>query len=98
MIYNSEDNKVNMNMNKSTNFNTITSKDGVEQLKNITRVGGKEEIEDSKNMTKYPLFSISSRSMKIGRNHRLKIVHRNEDYGRDCFDDLKDEMGSQGKV
>lgn len=68
-------------------------------MKNIT-LGGEEEekIQDTKNMTKHPKFLISSRSQKIGGKYRVKIINRNEDYGRDCFDDLKDDMGSQGKV
>lgn len=36
--------------------------------------------------------------MKIGGKYKVKIINRNEDYGRDCFDDLKDDMGSQGKL
>lgn len=49
-------------------------------------------------MTKHPKFLISSRSQKIGGKYKVKIINRNEDYGRDCFDDLKDDMGSQGKL
>lgn len=49
-------------------------------------------------MTKHPNFLISSRSKKIGGKYKVKIINRNEDYGRDCFDDLKDDMGSQGKL
>lgn len=68
-------------------------------MKNIT-LGGEEEekIQDTKNMTKHPNFLISSRSQKIGGKYKVKIINRNEDYGRDCFDDLKDDMGSQGKL
>lgn len=99
MIHNSEDNKANTNRSTSTHYNMIKSKERIRQLNNITQGGVKEEtIENTKNMTKYPLFSISSRSKKIGGNHRIKIINKNEDYARDCFEDLKDDMGSQGKV
>lgn len=99
MIHNSEDNKANTNRSTSTHYNTIKSKEMIRQSNNITQGGVKEEtIENTKNMTKYPLFSISSRSKKIGGNNRIKIINKNEDYARDCFEDLKDDMGSQGKV
>lgn len=97
-IYNSEDNKANTNKSQSTRSNT-TTKDIIEKLKNIT-LGGEEEekSQDTKNVTKHPKFLISSRSQKIGGKYKVKIINRNEDYGRDCFDDLKDDMGSQGKL
>lgn len=96
--YNSEDKKANTNRSKSTHSNTIASKEFVEQLKNITHNGEKKEIEDTKNTTKYPLFLIASRSRKIGGKHRIKIVNKNEDYGRDCFEDIEENTGSQGKI
>lgn len=98
-IYNSEDNKANTNRSKPTHSNTISSQEMIKQLNNITYGGEKEEkIQDTKNITKNPFFSISSRSKKIVGNHRIKIINKNQDYARDCFEDLKDEMGSQGKV
>lgn len=70
-----------------------------------------KEREDLQNVTNYSNFSIVPRSSGLNRklkkrtlkkdkanaNFRVKLIDKDEDFGRDCFEQLREFMGSKGR-